>query len=202
MTKVITRYFFSFGLTALAISFSGCIQSSTPKSDLPKLKPVSGNITMDGKPLPGVIVTFLPKDEKGSMSIGESDEKGAYKLSFVGMPGAASGDYQVMLSYKTATDGSVVDLRTQSALIMPKRAVGAVERMPAAYAPGTTTLSATVPEAGGSIDFDLKGPLNEAPAPVQTNDSPAKVGKDKPAEPVKPAEKEKPSDSEKSAGKS
>jgi len=196
MTTVITRCVFAFGLTAAAISFSGCIQGSTPKSDLPKLKPVSGKITMDGKPLPGVIVTFLPKDEKGSMSIGESDESGAYKLSFVGMPGAASGDYQVMLSYKTASDGSVVDLRTQSALIMPKRAVGALERMPKDYAPGTTTLTAKVPEAGGSIDFDLKGPLIEAPAPVPAEAGQAADGT------VAPAESKKPEDKEKPAGKS
>lgn len=192
MTKVIARCALSVGLATLLFDCTGCLNESSPKSELPKLKPVSGKITMDGKPFPGVIVTFLPKDEKGSMSIGESDETGTYKLSFVGMPGAAAGDYQVMMSYKTASDGSVVDLKTQSALIMPKRAVGALERMPAAYAPGTTTLTAKVPEAGGFIDFDLKGPLNEAPAPVQTIESPAKVGKDKPSEPEKPVEPEKP----------
>lgn len=146
----------------------GC-RSSEPVNAIPKLKPVTGKVSLNGKPLEGVIVTFLPKEEGGSMTVGETDENGQYKLSYVGMPGCASGPYQVMLSYKTTADGKPVTLAMQSALIMPKEAAGAVERMPEKYMGGKSTLSADVPDEGGQIDFSLEGellPLPETHSPA------------------------------------
>lgn len=40
------------------------------------------------------------------MCVGETDETGKYKLSFVGAP----GEYRVMMTYKTGTDVNVVIL--------------------------------------------------------------------------------------------
>ncbi|MFM1801608.1 MAG: hypothetical protein RJA81_960 [Planctomycetota bacterium] len=142
----------------------GC-RSSEPVNAIPKLKPVTGKVSLNGKPLEGVIVTFLPKEEGGSMTVGETDENGQYKLSYVGMPGCASGPYQVMLSYKTTADGKPVTLAMQSALIMPKEAAGAVELMPEKYMGGKSTLTAEVPAEGGQIDFSLEGELLPLPDP-------------------------------------
>lgn len=177
------------------LSVVGCSSDSgSTTGSMPRLKPVSGTITMDGKPLEGAVLTFLPVDEKGSMCVGETDEAGKYKLSFVGMPGCAPGDYQVMMSYKTGTDGNVVTLGMQSALVLPKVAFNAVERMPKDYAPGTTVLKAKVPEEGGVIDFDLKGPLLEAVKPALP------AGAEPKAEPEPaPVDEKKPSTEEKKA---
>lgn len=100
------------------------------------------------------------------MTVGETNAEGKYRLSYVGMPGCAPGPYQVMLSYKTSPDGNPVTLEMQSALIMPKEAAQAVERMPAKYSAGTTTLSAEVPENGGTLDFELEGELLKLPEPA------------------------------------
>ncbi|MFM7590732.1 MAG: carboxypeptidase-like regulatory domain-containing protein, partial [Isosphaeraceae bacterium] len=139
---------------------------------LPAIKPVSGTITLNGKPMEGAVISFLPMAEGGTMTVGQTREEGKYKLSYLGMLGCAPGQYQVMLSYKTTPDGKVVTLEIQSALVMPKEATQAVERMPKEYGPGNKTLTATVPPEGGEINFDLKGELLPA-AESQKTDKPA-----------------------------
>ncbi|GEM_PF-366838 len=66
---------------ALAISVSGC-----SKSD-PRFARVSGRVTLDGKPLAGVVVEFQP--EKGSPSYGVTDQQGRYWLRFSHEQGGA-----------------------------------------------------------------------------------------------------------------
>lgn len=154
----------NFLLTILfnALVLGGCGGESGNNSFPRPLKPVSGTITLDGEPLKGVVVIFLPDQEGGSLSIGETDAAGKYRLSYVGMPGCASGEYMVILSYKTLGDGKPLSNELRSGLILPEEALKAPERMPARYAPGTSELKATVPEGGGVIDFKLTGPLGEA----------------------------------------
>ena len=147
---------------------------------VPPIKPVNGKITFNGKPMDGVVVSFLPMAEGGTMTVGQTREEGKYKLSYLGMLGCAPGQYQVMLSYKATPDGKVVTLEMQSALVMPKEATQAVERMPREYGPGNKTLTATVPAEGGEINFDLKGELLPVPEPTKT-DTPAESPKSEPA---------------------
>ena len=153
---------------------------------VPRIKPVSGKITLNGKPMEGIVVSFLPMAEGGTMTVGQTREEGKYKLSYLGMLGCAPGQYQVMLSYKTTPDGKVVTLEMQSALVMPKEATQAVERMPKEYGPGNKTLTATVPAEGGEINFDLKGELLPVPEPAKA-DKPAGPPAESPK--VEPAKK-------------
>ena len=55
----------------------------------PPLSPVSGTITMDGKPLAGARVFFAPEAE-GTVSSGGTDSSGRYEL-FYGPRGEARG---------------------------------------------------------------------------------------------------------------
>lgn len=156
-------------LFATLTFFTGC-QDGDDQSLVPQLKPVSGIITHNGQPLQGVVVSFLPTAEGGTLSVGQTGNDGKYKLSYLGMQGCTPGQYQVMLSYKTTPEGKVVSLEMQSALIMPKEASQAIERMPKEYSPGNKTLKATVPAEGGEISFEIKGellPLEESIKPTE-----------------------------------
>jgi hypothetical protein len=77
------------GMLALA----GC--SSKP-ADQPPLGRVRGKITMNGQPLPGVDVVFVP--EKGRPSEATTDKSGRYDLSYIGSTkGAKLGPHKVLI---------------------------------------------------------------------------------------------------------
>jgi len=54
----------------------GCGQSG------PRLAPVEGTVTLNGKPVVGALVTFQPDGPLASPSYGETDEDGHYFLKF------------------------------------------------------------------------------------------------------------------------
>lgn len=139
--------------------FAGCGSHSDSGQMPPRLQPVTGRITIDGKPLQGIVVRFVPMEEGGSMTLGETDQDGRYRLSYVGMTGCAAGEYRVMMSYKTLGDGKSISLDAQSSLIISTEAANAAERMPEQYVSLGTSLKAMVPANGGVIDFNLTGPL-------------------------------------------
>jgi hypothetical protein len=70
----------------------------------PKMAPVSGVVTMDGKPLVGATVGFLPETGKGSTempvtSSGKTNDKGEYTLrTAAGQDGAMVGKHKVTIS--------------------------------------------------------------------------------------------------------
>lgn len=130
---------------------------------VPPVKPVSGKVTFNGMPMEGVVISFIPRAEGGTMTVGQTSSDGRYTLSYLGMTGCAPGEYQVVFSYKITPDGKLVTLPMQSALVMPKEATQAIERMPKEYGPGNKTLTATVTAEGGEINFDLKGELSALP---------------------------------------
>jgi len=78
-------------------------------SDLPKTVPVTGTVTLDGKPLAGASVNLL-SDEGSLPSSGITDESGNFLLkTMVGdkmVDGATVGSHRVAVS-KTASDGGV-----------------------------------------------------------------------------------------------
>lgn len=65
-----------FCLAAMALATVGC-----GRSDLPELGRVQGTVTLDGKPLPGVIVQFSPKSG-GRMAVANVDKDGKYDVMF------------------------------------------------------------------------------------------------------------------------
>jgi len=61
----------------LALLLCGCGDGG------PQLCEVEGTVTLDGKPLPGVELTFVPQNVPATMiSYGLSDESGHYELAF------------------------------------------------------------------------------------------------------------------------
>jgi len=94
LVPVVPRLILLGGLTLLAAGCSG--------HKGPKLVPVSGKVTLDGKPLPGGVVNFFPDKAKGNDSqntaTGTIDSSGTYKLTSNAKEGAALGHYKVTVA--------------------------------------------------------------------------------------------------------
>lgn len=162
-SKVVKR----FGLMFL-VALSGCKEELPPGP--PKLVPTSGRVTHDGQPLAGVVVQFLPSGPGGNLSIGETDAEGKYTLSHNGFPGCTPGEYKVGFSLRISQAGKPVTIGQQSSLAPNEAFIGSKEVIPKKYSSlGETTVTATVPESGGSFDFDLKGPFEEPPKPADAS---------------------------------
>jgi len=78
------------GMTVAA----GCGSGEAP---LPELAPVTGTVTLGGKPVADAIVTFQP--DKGPLSVGNTDAAGKFELKYMGTnPGTPAGKYAVRIS--------------------------------------------------------------------------------------------------------
>ena len=61
--------------------------------------PVTGTVTLDGKPLAGAAVNFTPATAgQGQVAQGQTDESGKFTLSSVGGLGAVPGSYKIGVS--------------------------------------------------------------------------------------------------------
>jgi hypothetical protein len=154
-----------------------------PRDDLPKepvLQPVRGKVTVEGKPLGGAVVTFLQADETGTTAVGETDEEGAFEVSYLGRPGAAAAPYKVAISYLQGADGKVYGLEPRSGLAKPYGMVTAKERLEPRWSDlGQTSLRAKVSVGGGDFVFDLPEPLLPPLPPESKGDkTPAAPPKD------------------------
>ena len=121
-----------------------------------KVAPVSGRVTLDGKPLAKAHVHFAPlrsgdNIEPGPTSQGETDADGRYTLSLDNnrSPGAVVGKHKV---YIITVDTQVSAGELADAGVKPKRR----EILPARYNQ-ETTLTFDVPAGGSDAgNFDLK----------------------------------------------
>jgi hypothetical protein len=131
----------------LSIAGLGCGKSG------PQFAPVTGRITLDGKPLAKAAVAFLPKAPQGKLnasgpgSSGLTDETGTYVLYVNGdkaqTPGAVVGDHRVSIITALSGHGS-------SDSLLPPR-----ELVPAKYNARTDLTFTVKPGAANQADFDL-----------------------------------------------
>ena len=67
-------------------------------SNLPKTVKVNGKVTLDGEPLQGASVQFMPQEASGHPAFGTTDEGGNFKLTtFSTNDGALPGQYKVIV---------------------------------------------------------------------------------------------------------
>jgi len=86
-------------LSAVILSSIGC-----GRSDLPPLGRVRGTVTLDGKPLSGVVVTFQP--EKGRPAVANTDSNGNYDVIYTeGVKGANVGPNTVRVLWPDGESG-------------------------------------------------------------------------------------------------
>jgi len=87
-------------LTALAVTaavVAGCGQPG------PALEEAAGSVTLDGQPIEGATVTFVPVAGTEGLCSGITDPAGRFRLTTViaglgALPGAAAGDYAVTVT--------------------------------------------------------------------------------------------------------
>ncbi|WP_164102459.1 carboxypeptidase-like regulatory domain-containing protein [Candidatus Laterigemmans baculatus] len=129
---------------------SGCRDADTG----PETVPVSGTITVDGKPIAGAKVTFL---HETFAAFGETDASGKYQLA----PGAVPGENKIVLSKweggppggeDAGFDDEQLRMMAEAGgpdapkQIFPREVTNAM----------TTNLTFSVPEEGSeAADFDL-----------------------------------------------
>jgi hypothetical protein len=124
------------------------------RPNLPPQYPVSGIITLDGKPLATAGIMFLPRGEtRGTGAFAMTDAAGKYSLKTDhGGAGAPEGEYAVTISKVVNRDGTPY---------IPKPDVaeaGERESLAATYSDSMKTiLTAKVPKGGDTINFELKG---------------------------------------------
>jgi len=126
-------------LMLLPLLTAGC-------SDGPEMHPVTGTVTLDGKPLEGASVVFHPIEKEGALAAGKTDAQGKYELRIREQPGALAGKYQVtVLLTKTVGQRKNPDSDDDLKMtyIVPKKFND----------PGTSGLEEEVP---GKEAYDLK----------------------------------------------
>ncbi len=75
--KTIQNGYVAAALSALLLSLPGCLGPN----DQPELGEVSGNITLDGKPVSGVVVLFQPDNGRPARAV--TDAEGKYELKYI-----------------------------------------------------------------------------------------------------------------------
>lgn len=106
---------------------------------------VSGNVTMDGAPLPDALVTFSPTAPGGSPSAGRTDSSGNYNLTFSrDTQGAVIGEHKVTITTYSEGDPGADPPDPPTP-----------EKVPARYNI-KTELKKTVESGSNTIDFPLE----------------------------------------------
>lgn len=134
-----------------------CVGCGGIGTDTPDLGTVTGIITMDGKPLPNCVVSFIP--ETGRAAFGVTDESGKYELSYLSeTKGAKIGKNTVRIATVAKNEGAeepmeeVVDVDGK---VTAKNKNKVKEIIPAKYNT-KTELKADVTAGYNSFNFDLK----------------------------------------------
>lgn len=96
--ELLARSLALVSLTAAIVLSTGCSQG-----DRPPLGYVSGTVTIDGEPLRGVIVAYLP--DQGRTAVGTTDENGKYEIEYLqGVKGCKVGPSTI--GFMAPTGGS------------------------------------------------------------------------------------------------
>ncbi len=81
------------GATVVVLAVVGCMGSSV---QYPEVVDVTGSVLLDGKPLAGATITFVPSN--GRASAGQTDANGRYTLAYTKtIAGAIFGWHRVMI---------------------------------------------------------------------------------------------------------
>lgn len=138
-------------MVVLAALVVGCSGGGGPKR--PPTHAVKGTVTLDGQPLAGALVSFMPAAGQQPAN-GTTDATGAYSLtSFTRGDGAMEGEYRIVVTkFPPAAAGA-----TEGEYVPPTGELKPPQNeLPARYAaPETSGFTATVTRGGGTFDFAL-----------------------------------------------
>jgi len=132
----------------------------------PKLVPVSGVVTLNGKPLGDAEIVFIPHESNkdGLPGNDKTGPEGNYKAMTQGRSGLVAGKYRVVVSKVPAPPSAASDSFKDDPYMAKLSAQGPeeVDRGPSQQAPkGSGEIKGEfedreVPAGGGTLDFDVK----------------------------------------------
>jgi hypothetical protein len=125
--------------------------------------PITGTLTIQGKPLPGASIQFLPLEGSNLPgALGVSDETGRFEVisSREEDTGVPPGEYSVRVSRFVDEEGTPLLPGTP-----PAMSLGSRESIPSPYDSPTSPLKVVIPAEGGKVDVDIPEPLNEFKEP-------------------------------------
>jgi hypothetical protein len=151
-------------LALVTALLAGC--GTGDETDAYRLVPVSGNVTLDGKPLEGAKVMFTPSDENkpNTPGVDVTGQEGNFKLMYRGRSGVAPGKYQVYVT-KTVEPAALAipaeyqdnpmlaGMAKQGAMIQQKAKSGGKA---AASFNVSSSFDREVSSKGEIFDFDIK----------------------------------------------
>lgn len=158
-----------FTAAAVAALASGC--GTGDETDYYALTPVSGTVTLDGKPLDGAKIIFTPQgNDPDTPGSDVSGREGNFKVMYRGRSGVAKGKYSVLVSktVEGAADEAADDNTgefSEAAVLAAMKKQG--ELTAAAVKHGarkarsvvvTETFNREVGDKATILDFDLKRP--------------------------------------------
>lgn len=133
----------------------GCSGAPSP----PSTYPVSGKVTLNGKPVEGANLTFIPKTAgDGATASGSTDAEGNYRLFQGSLNGAQPGSYKVILEAWVPKPGASIPAEMKNDKGQLAAMGLATQVIPTKYVdPAQTDLSADVDPnpAGNTFNFDL-----------------------------------------------
>ncbi len=131
------------------VVFSGCSGGGPPPLDV---FPVTGSVRLDGEPIGGVSVTFIPESGvAGGVGSAVSDDAGQFSMkSGENLDGVPAGEYRVLFMKMTLPDGSPIPEGAMAA------DVGAENRLPRIYNDLENTSIKAVVEAGENAPFEFE----------------------------------------------
>ena len=154
------RRLYGIGLSLMSLAVCGC--ASEGGADGPgKYVPFTGTVTLDGKPTPGVIVSFLPDkkvtSDAGAGGFAVTDETGKFTMKYRGeKDGIPPGTYKATFSMFVLPDGKPLPPGSSAAEL------GAVEGISKKYSdPETSNMMVVINDAGGSQEFPLAGAVRK-----------------------------------------
>jgi hypothetical protein len=133
----------------LALFLAGCGSSS-------RTSPVTGVVLLDGKPLAGASIQFVPQG-KGRDATGETDQNGQFVMStFQPRDGMLAGEYKVVIAPPTGAADTTQHATAEDAMAAASKAKPAAKSaFPEKYKRADQTpLTQTVP-VQGSLKFEL-----------------------------------------------
>jgi hypothetical protein len=141
-------------VAVLSVGFSsGC--GGAP-NDKPHTVPVTGIVTLDGKPLEGATVRFNPTDPKKNGGTGVTDAQGKYTLVHATNDGASPGSYKVVIEHFASPDGTPVKLQEGIDMEQLKMQGAVQQTLAPKYSDfEQTELKADVKDAPNDIPFTL-----------------------------------------------
>jgi hypothetical protein len=134
-----------------------------------RLVKVKGVVTLDGKPLSKVIVTFVPTQEGGRVAFGLTKDDGSFQLTTRSMAdGAQPGDYKVTLVARDTSGPAAPVTKEEKLALVQKMAKAAWQEsrhhsaakkhsiVPEAYQKASTTPVRQAVPTDGPVIIDIR----------------------------------------------